>query len=150
MEATEDGANPVLKRLEDQAAWFNQKSRFNRRRFQILKICQIIAGALIPFVASINAPPYVASALGVLIVIIEGLQSLNQYQHTWISYRSACEQLNHEKYLWLAKAGPYASAANANTLLAERVENILSSEDVSWADEMRKQGEKPTTGTTNS
>ena len=150
MEATEDGANPVLKRLEDQLAWFNQKSGFNRKRFQTLKICQIIAGALIPFVASINAPPYVASALGVLIVIIEGLQSLNQYQHTWISYRSTCEQLNHEKYLWLAKAGPYASAANANTLLAERVENILSSEDASWADEMRKQGEKPTTGTANS
>jgi Protein of unknown function (DUF4231) len=150
MEATEDVANPVLKRLEDQATWFNQKSSFNRKRFQILKICQIIAGALIPFVASINAPPYVASALGVLIVIIEGLQSLNQYQHTWISYRSTCEQLNHEKYLWLAKAGPYASAANADALFAERVENILSSENVSWADEKQKQREKQPTGTANS
>jgi hypothetical protein len=142
MEATEDGANPVLRRLEDQATWFNDKSNINRKRFQILKISQIIAGALIPFTASVNAPAYVASALGVLIVIIEGLQSLNQYQHTWISYRSTCEQLHHEKYLWLAKAGPYASAANAGALLAERVENILSSENTSWVEEMRQQVEK--------
>lgn len=143
MEATEDGANPVLKRLEDQATWFNQKSSFNRHRFHMLKISQIIAGALIPFVASINTPAYVASALGVLIVIIEGLQSLNQYQHTWIAYRSTCEQLNHEKYLWLAKAGPYASAVSADALLAERVENILSSENVGWTVEMRKEQKQP-------
>jgi hypothetical protein len=52
MDATENGANPALKRLEDQATWFDEKSSFNRKRFQILKISQIIAGALIPFTAS--------------------------------------------------------------------------------------------------
>jgi len=143
MDATENGANPALKRLEDQATWFDEKSSFSRKRFQILKISQIVAGALIPFTASISAPAYIASALGVLIVVIEGLQSLNQYQQTWISYRSTCEQLKHEKYLWLAKAGPYASAANADALLTERVENILSSENAGWA-ESKQEGKQPT------
>jgi predicted signal transduction protein with EAL and GGDEF domain len=150
MDATENGANPALKRLEDQATWFDAKSSFSRKRFQILKISQIVAGALIPFTASISAPAYIASALGVLIVVIEGLQSLNQYQQTWISYRSTCEQLKHEKYLWLAKAGPYASAANADAILAERVENILSSENASWAESKRKQEEQQPTSTANS
>jgi hypothetical protein len=150
MDATENGANPALKRLEDQATWFDEKSSFSRKRFQILKISQIVAGALIPFTASIGAPAYIASALGVLIVVIEGLQSLNQYQQTWISYRSTCEQLKHEKYLWLAKAGPYASAANADALLTERVENILSSENAGWAESKRKQEGKQPTSTANS
>src|SRR5262249_15485138 len=104
--------NPTLKRLEEQIAWYDNKSGLNQRRFKTLKISQIVAGALIPFTSSIGAPTYVAGALGVLIVIFEGLQSLSQYQHNWIFYRSTCEQLSHEKFLWLAKAGPYASAVN--------------------------------------
>ena len=106
-----------------------------------------MAGALIPFAASIGTPVYVASALGVLIVIVEGLQSLNQYQHTWISYRSTCEQLIREKYLWLAKAGSYATAANVNAVLAERVEAILSSENTGWATEMQQRDQKQAGGT---
>jgi len=147
MEANENTQNPILQRLEDQVTWYSKKSSFNRKRFQTLKVAQIVAGALIPFAASIGTPVYVASALGVLIVIVEGLQSLNQYQHTWISYRSTCEQLIREKYLWLAKAGSYATTANVNAVLAERVEAILSSENTGWATEMQQRDQKQAGGT---
>jgi hypothetical protein len=149
MEATADTTNPILARLDGQVAWFTEKSSFNRSRFQMLKIAQIVAGALIPFASSVGAPAYVASGFGVLIVIFEGLQSLNQYQHTWISYRSTCEELKREKYLWLAKAGPYANAANANAVLAERVEAILSGEDSSWTTEMQKRDQQQSTAATS-
>jgi len=43
------------------------------------------------------------------------------------------EALKHEKFLYLAAAGPYATATNAHTLLAERVESLVSQEHAKWA-----------------
>jgi len=71
--------------------------------------------------------------LGAAIAIIEGIQQVNQYQSNWISYRSTCEALRHEKYLYLGKAGPYAGAADAHALLAERVESLVSQGHAKWA-----------------
>jgi len=69
----------------------------------------------------------------VLIVVLEGLQQLNQYQANWISYRSTCEALKREKFLYLAKAGPYATANDPHALLAERIESLTSQEHAKWA-----------------
>jgi len=76
--------------------------------------------------------PWNPAGLGVLVVVLEGLQSLNQFHHNWITYRSTCEELKHEKFLWLAKAGPYAASANPDVLLAERVESLISREHAKW------------------
>jgi hypothetical protein len=46
----------------------------------------------------------VTAGLGVLITVLEGLLHLNQYQQNWINYRSTCEALKHEKYIYLGKA----------------------------------------------
>ena len=142
MADTTDTSNPALKRLDDQIVWYGKKSSFNQRWFKILKIAQIVAGALIPFTSSVGAPAFVAGALGVLIVVFEGLQSLNQYQHNWISYRSTCEQLTHEKFLWLAKAGPYANAANPDALLAERIEALIANEIATWTTTIQQKDQR--------
>ncbi len=77
-------------------------------------------------------------ALGVAIVVLEGLQSLNQNHDNWTRYRSTTEALKHEKYLWLAHAGPYATAANPDQLLAERVEGLVSEEHAKWVPEQAR------------
>ena len=140
-----DAPNPTLKRLEDQIDWYDKKSSYNQRRFKILKISQIIAGALIPFASSVGAPAAVAGGLGVLIVIFEGLQSLSQHQQSWISYRSTCQKLTQEKYLWLAKAGPYESAPNPDAVMAERIEALMSSEITNWSTTTRQKEQAATT-----
>ena len=140
-----DTPNPTVKRLEDQIAWYDKKSSYNQRRFKILKISQIIAGALIPFASSVGAPAAVAGGLGVLIVIFEGLQSLSQHQQSWISYRSTCQKLTQEKYLWLAKAGPYESAPNPDAVMAERIEALMSSEITSWSTTTRQKDQPDAT-----
>ena len=70
---------------------------------------------------------------GVLVTIFEGLLQLNQYHENWIRYRSTCESLKHEKYIYLAGAGPYAAAEKPRALLAERVESLVSQEHAKWA-----------------
>ena len=137
--------NPTLERLEDQIGWYDGKSITNQRWFKVLKLFPIVSAAIIPFAAGVSAPPYLTGGLGVLIVILEGLQSLNQYQHNWITYRSTCEELKHEKYLWLARAGPYLDVENPAALLAERVESLISREHAKWVsskEKARKEQEK--------
>ena len=70
--------------------------------------------------------------LGLLIVVLEGFQGLFQYQQNWINYRSTAEDLKHEKYLWLAKAGPYMNIDNPDALLAQRIETLISREHTKW------------------
>lgn len=67
-----------------------------------------------------------------VIVVIEGVQQLNQFEANWISYRFTCEALKHEKYLYLAQAGPYGATEKPLALLAERIEGLVSQENAKW------------------
>lgn len=92
----------TLRRLDEQIAWYGGKSAWHQRWYKTLKTLQIVAAAVIP-IASLVVPAsdlaLVAAGLGSLIVVLEGVQSLNQFHHRWVTYRSTCEQLKHEKYL---------------------------------------------------
>lgn len=122
----------VWRRLEDQIGWYDRRSVRSQRRFKGLKIVEITSAALIPFAAGFGLNALITASLGVVIVVAEGLQQLNQYHHNWITYRSTCEALKHEKHLYLANAGLYASADDPRTLLAERVEQLVSQEHTKW------------------
>jgi hypothetical protein len=124
----------TLGRLEDQIQWYGKKSGHNRRCFKWLKGTTIAAAAVIPVLTTsgILHGAQFAAGLGILIAIIEGLQQLNQYQSNWTSYRATAEALKHEKFLYLAKAGPYLDAAHPAAMLAERVEALVSQENTKW------------------
>jgi hypothetical protein len=124
--------DPTMERLDDQIGWYNRKSIRNQRVFKWLKGIVIGSAALIPLSAGIGMPALVTGGLGALVAILEGLQQLNQYDHNWMIYRSTCEALKHEKYLYLAKAGPYSTTTDAHALLAERIESLISREHAKW------------------
>jgi hypothetical protein len=128
-------SDPIFGRLEDQIDWYDRKSRSAQHIFKRIKVVEILAAATIPFLAGLNYPhdKLVTGGLGVLITIFEGLLHLNQYQQNWSNYRSTCEALKHEKFVYLAKAGPYATVPDAHALLAERVESTVSQEHAQWA-----------------
>ena len=127
--------DPIFDRLESQIDWYDRKSRGSRRMFKRIKIIEILSAAAIPFLAALSFPydKLVTAGLGVLITVLEGLLHLNQYQQNWTTYRSTCEALKHQKYVYLASAGPYANAAAAHALLAERIESTVSQEHAQWS-----------------
>jgi hypothetical protein len=127
-----DSREVTLDRLEDQIAWYDKKSAVAQRRFKWLKGTQLVAAAAIPVVATMGAHAGVAAALGASIVVLEGFQQLNQYQQNWSAYRATCESLKHEKYLFLAAAGPYAGSPDGTALLADRIEGLVSQEHAKW------------------
>jgi Protein of unknown function (DUF4231) len=128
--------DPTLERLDDQINWYDRKGTSHKRYFNTLKVVAIVAAAAIPFLAALpldaQLSRIIAAALGALIVIIEGIQQLYQLQTNWLLYRSTCESLKHEKYLFLAGAGPYGAAQNPHSLLAERIESLVSQEHAKW------------------
>jgi hypothetical protein len=134
-------ADATLERLEDQITWYDGRSGESQRHYKRLKVVVIATAALIPVISAVQVPDiapagpptWVLGALGALIGILEGIQQVGQYHANWISYRSTCEALKHEKYLYLAKAGPYAVVSDPHTLLAERIESLVSQEHAKWA-----------------
>jgi Protein of unknown function (DUF4231) len=125
-------ADPTMDRLEDQISWYSRKSSYNQKVYKWTKVVEIAAAALVPLFSGLKMF-FLTGGLGALIAILEGLQQLNQNHHNWITYRSTCESLKHEKYLYLGAAGPYTAAANPHALLAERIESMVSQEHATWA-----------------
>lgn len=123
----------TLARLDEQLEWYDKQAALNQRRFKLFKVVGIVAAALIPVLSGLPVPVGVPGALGALVVVLEGIQQLNQFHANWIAYRATCESLKHEKFLYLARAAHYASAPAPSALLAERIESLVSQEHAKWS-----------------
>ena len=135
-------AHPAWFRLIDQLNWYDGKSRYCQRWFKNLKFTQIALAVLIPVTSLLPAEcaKWTASIAGALIAVLEAVQQMNQYSTLWVMYRATAERLKHEKYLFLAGAGPYKGLAEPERLvaLAERVEEHVSTEHANWFDDNKR------------
>jgi hypothetical protein len=126
-----EAEDPTWDRLEDQIGWYSRKSGENQRLYKWLKLLEIAVAASLPVVAAVDSPVWVTGGLAAVIVVLEGAQHLYQFQEHWITYRSTAEALKHERYLYLAAAGPYAGD-DRHPHLAERLEGLISQEHAKW------------------
>jgi uncharacterized protein DUF4231 len=123
----------VMERLDDQIGWYDNRSKRNQRQFKLLKYVEIACAALIPILAVFGGvPKWPAAILGGVVVVTEAVLHLNKYHENWLTYRSTAEALTHEKFLYLAHAGAYATSANPRVLLAERIEALVTDENTKW------------------
>lgn len=145
--------HPAWLRLNDQLDWYDRKSSENQSRYKQIKVAQLVLAGSIPVFALVGDVwgRWVTAILGASVAILEGLQQLGQYNNLWVTYRATAEQLKHEKFLLLAKSGPYRKLGEeeALKLLSERVEEQVSTEHAKWVNErsqqdgaQEKQGEK--------
>jgi hypothetical protein len=121
-----------ISRLDDQINWYDTKSIRNQRWFKSLKMAELILAGSVPVLAGLNAPNIVTAIVGAIVIIAESVIQMNQYYYNWLVYRSTCEELKHEKYLYAANAGIYSTAREPLKLLAERVEGLISKEHAKW------------------
>lgn len=115
-------------------AWYDAQSTYHKRWFKRLKVTQLTAVAAVLVLAALDSTGWPTALVGAFLMVLEGLQQLNQHQQNWMSYRSTCEALKHEKYLFRAVAGPYAKAVQPARLLAERTEGLVSQEHADWTE----------------
>ncbi len=128
-----DGADPTWDRLEDQLAWYDRKGVVAQQAYKRIKLGQLVVGATVPVVAALQAPAAVTAVLAAVVVIAKGAQQLYQWQTNWVLYRATAEALKHEKFLYLAAAGPYGTD-DRRRVLAERLEGLVSQEHARWTE----------------
>lgn len=143
-----DESEYLENRLDDQINWYDRKSTKNQKNFKRFQLIIILSAAAIPLLSGYLGQqetstylPYIIGVLGFLVAIITALLGLYKFQETWTAYRTTCESLQHEKYLYLTKTNPY-SGKNAFNLLVQRVEMLISKENSSWAEIMQKTEEQ--------
>ncbi|MGH3885045.1 MAG: DUF4231 domain-containing protein [Pseudonocardiaceae bacterium] len=139
--AEDGGGGPTWDRLEDQLGWYDRKSVAAQQAYKRVKLGQLTVGAVVPVVAALQVSAALTATLAALVVVAEGAQQLYQWQTNWVLYRSTAEALKHEKYLYLANAGPY-SGEDRQRVLAERLEGLVSQEHAKWT-ETRQQAGQP-------
>lgn len=136
-------------RLETQIRWYDAKSQRAQRLYKRVKFVEFVCGALVPLMANIHGTA--TAILGAIVIVLEGLQQLNQWHHNWITYRSTCEALRHEKYSYMARYGAYdgLDPVSAKKTLVERTEGLISTEHAKWTSrqeyELKKQSKKTRT-----
>ncbi|MFI4910855.1 MAG: DUF4231 domain-containing protein [Sedimentisphaeraceae bacterium JB056] len=133
---------PAWARLENQLEWYDNKSCHCQRWYKRFKVAQIILAVSVPILTHLPSSwaTWLTSIAGGLIAVIEAIQHLNQYSTLWVTYRSTAERLKHEKFLFLSEAGPYMDLNDSDRLilLAERVEEHVSTEHANWFNETQK------------
>lgn len=133
-------------RLDDQIDWYDKKSQFEKKWYYHIRTLQLVLSASIPiltgFVLDYHWILKIIAIIGALITVLEGVSSVKKYHEKWIQYRTISEALKKEKYTFSARAGVYDSE-NIDVLktLVERCENIISSENINWANmDINKKG----------
>lgn len=124
-------------RVANQIEWYDRKSVQNKKWFMRLKVAEIFLALLIPFVSgyihnSDDPLKLIVGILGVLVAAIAGLITLIKFQENWIEYRTVAESLKLEKFLFLAKAGPYKAKAEPYIVFVERFESLISTSTKKW------------------
>jgi hypothetical protein len=129
-------------RLDNQIDWYDKKSIRSQKWFKRLQVIVIVSSATIPFLSGYMDETtlylkVIIGLLGLIIAAITAVLGLYQFQENWLEYRTTCETLRHEKYLFLAKASPY-NQEEPFLLLVERIEGLISKENTNWQSYMKK------------
>jgi hypothetical protein len=126
----------INSRVDEQIDWYDRKSQAAQRWFKCSRTLEIISAAAIPLIAGFAVEPFpvtlIIGILGALIAIVSATISLNQLQENWTVYRTTCESLKHEKFLYLTKAEPYHNEESFR-LFVKRVESLISKENSVWS-----------------
>jgi hypothetical protein len=136
---TRDEDDSGYPRLEDQLGWYDRKAVSSQRNFKRVRLLQVALTAVIPGLAVYHQEDATA-AIAVLLLVLEAMQHMNQWQSNWISYRGTCETLKHEKYVYLGRVGPYDGLGDgeARKTLVARVESIVGNENSKWIGRFQK------------
>jgi hypothetical protein len=126
----------ITSRVDEQIDWYDKKSQSAQCWFKWLRSSEIVAAAAIPLIAGFATDPFpvmlTVGILGASIAVISAAISLNQFQENWTEYRTTCESLKHEKFLYLTNAEPYHEE-EPYRLFVQRVESLICKENSAWS-----------------
>ncbi len=140
-------------RYYDQINWYDQKSISNQRVYKKLQFSLIVLSSLTPILIIIEKLEmarnlswlfWLPASTAVVVAIIASLIKTFRFQESWINYRTTCETLKKEKYLYDAEVGEYQKVEGKEALFVERVESLISRENTLWIASQKPAAQKKT------
>lgn len=139
----------IAQRLDDQISWYDARSVSSRRTFKRLRFLEITAAALVPLLTGFSddlpALQYAIGGLGLGVAVTAGWLGVGKYEEHWTEYRTTCESLKHEKFMYMTKVEPY-DVNDPFPLFVQRVERLISKEHSNWAQSVRSKDQEDTDG----
>lgn len=133
----------IKDRLDDQINWYSSKSRKLKKKYDIIQFVIIILTSTTPIVNIITITfdyyktivSILSSIPAIVVVILISMSKHKKYFELHTKYRSTCEKLKQEKFLYLVAASVYDidDCSERLKLLAQRVESICAHENGEWA-----------------
>jgi len=126
-------------RYEDQINWYDRKSVWNQLWYKRLQWGLIVLSSITPILIAIDALDdkmvwlaAIPLTTATLVAIFTATIKTFSFQENWLNYRTTCETLRKEKFLYDAGAGAYARVTDKEALFVERVESLISRENTLW------------------
>jgi hypothetical protein len=129
--------SPAEQLISIRFRWYAAQARRARIWYRALGTVQLLAALVIAISVAINAPTWLAPALGGLIALAEGIRTLFGFKDSYPTYTRTAQELRNEAWLYAQKAGRYAKATDPVQLLAERVVEISHTETADWEAAMK-------------
>ena len=138
-----DADQYLKERVDDQARYYNNRSKRHKRSHLSAATLTVTASALIPIMAFAISSRLPVIAIGIFTSIIVSLQSIFKWQENYLKFRRACEELIREKFFYLTGTGPYFGYKEEQQslhVLTSRVENLLAEEQADWQNRVGPDG----------
>ncbi len=139
--------------LNDQLNWYDRKAVHNKSWHMRLGLIIITAGAAVSIVQLWSPQPpdgvhwsaLLSAALGAIVIVAKGIDSLWKFDENWTNYRQAAEQMKRERRLYVNSIGPYGKCSEediAFQLFVKRIEQIIATEENTFWQEKTAASEK--------
>jgi hypothetical protein len=129
----------VKNRYRQQIEWYDWKALSNQGWYTKLQWALLIFSALTPVLVGVELHSssqgifqWAPLVTGLLVTVLASVLKIFKFQENWVNYRTTCETLKKEIYLYDAGVGEYATTADKEATFVERVEALISRENTLW------------------
>ncbi len=128
----------IRSRIEDQIAYYESKSQYNKKIYYATSILAVVTSALVPvvsvFMPSDIVPKLIITLLSATTTILTSLQVLFNAKDLWTKYRFNASRLTACLHQYYSHSGPFAghSEEEAFQLLVQMSEAQMEDENKGW------------------
>lgn len=133
----------LKERYDDQIVWYDSKSQWNHKAYQVFQWMMIILASLTPVLILIGEEwsKWLSAGVAVLVAIAAGGLKAFKYEENWINYRTTCETLRKEINYFNAGIKGYEqnNGAEKYSHFVDRIESLISRENTLWITAVEKE-----------
>lgn len=112
-------------------SWYDNKSKWNKKLYYLFQIILIVFAAITPILAVIDLK-WFTTISSAIVAISASLIKFLKLEENWLNYRTICETLRKEQYLFSSSISDYNNCENKEKLFVDRVESLISRENTLW------------------